>query len=94
MTAEALVAVLSDTRAMLARPDNDFSWSRWRDQVEATGEIDRILEAIAGCGTVKLLPIQMLFAPTGSLQEVSIESGWGDEFLQLAARFDEAICDL
>ena len=32
--------------------------------------------------------MQVLFAPTGPVQEVSISSGWGEEFLTLASRFD------
>ena len=35
--------------------------------------------------------LKLLFAPTGSIQEVSISSGWGQEFLSLSARFDEVI---
>jgi hypothetical protein len=34
--------------------------------------------------------IEVLFAPTGPIQEVSMSSGWSREFLRLAERFDEA----
>ncbi|MGV9008314.1 hypothetical protein [Brevundimonas sp.] len=79
---------------MLDRAENDFSWSRWNSRSDAVAEIDAIIAQIEGPDTVKLMPIEMLFAPTGSLQEVSIESGWADDFLALAARFDTAISDL
>lgn len=94
MSCEALVAVLADTRTMLAREDNDFSWSRWANSNEAVAEIDDIVRRINAAETIKLLPLQILFGPTSSLQEVSIESGWGDHFLRLASRFDDAIADL
>ncbi|GAA5496769.1 hypothetical protein Rhal01_02954 [Rubritalea halochordaticola] len=32
--------------------------------------------------------LNMLFGPTGSIQEISIDNGWGDEFLRLAEEFD------
>jgi hypothetical protein len=32
----------------------------------------------------------MIFAPTGRMQELSLSSGWGEWFLLLAERFDEA----
>ena len=32
----------------------------------------------------------VLFLPTGPIQEVSLSSGWGDEFVALADRFDAA----
>jgi len=34
------------------------------------------------------LDLVVLFGPTGSIQEVSISSGWGREFLEVGARFD------
>ena len=35
--------------------------------------------------------LQLLFAPTGALQETSLSSGWGEEFVALATRFDDAV---
>lgn len=94
MTHGALVEVLEHTRRLLARVDNDFSWSGWQNGSEAVAEIDDILGQIAAVETIQLLPLKVLFAPTGPLQEVSMVSGWSDEFLSLASRFDEAIADL
>jgi len=34
--------------------------------------------------------LSVLFAPTGLVQEVSISSGWGVEFLAIGSRFDAA----
>jgi hypothetical protein len=34
--------------------------------------------------------LSVLFAPTGPIQEVSVSSGWGEAFLELAERFDRA----
>lgn len=31
----------------------------------------------------------LLFAPTGSLQEVSLSSGWAETFLKVAERYEE-----
>ena len=35
--------------------------------------------------------LRLLFAPTGRIQERSLDEGWGDEFLGLAERFDHAV---
>jgi hypothetical protein len=32
--------------------------------------------------------LKFLFAPTGSLQDISIGNGWGKEFLELASLID------
>jgi hypothetical protein len=91
---KALVQVLKDTRAMLARPDNDFSWSRWNESEAAVAEIDDILRRIEAAETITLEQLELLYAPTGSPQEVSINSDWEDTYLKLSSRFDRAIADL
>jgi hypothetical protein len=35
--------------------------------------------------------LKMLFAPTGPIQEIAIDEGWGDRYLELAALFDQEI---
>ena len=88
----SLEAVLLDARALLQRPGNDFSWSSWGDAKEALAEIDQIIAEIRpGHIPRSRLSISVLFAPTGPIQEVSVSSGWGDEFLALASRFDAAL---
>lgn len=86
-----LVDALKAARALLALPENDFAWSSWEDASAATGEIDRLItEIIVGRAPDKL-QMEVLFAATGPIQEVSLCSGWADEFLALAARFDSAL---
>jgi hypothetical protein len=83
---QKLITVLRETRAFLALENNDFSWSSWRDQDHAIAEIDSIITALEN-GSIP--DIRVLFAPTGPIQEVSLSSGWGQEFLELAERFDK-----
>ena len=83
-----LVGVLRETRTLLARPDNDFAWSSWQSAADALSEVDGCIAALEA----DILPprLAILFAPTGSLQEVSLSSGWGEQFLAVARRFDHA----
>lgn len=81
-----LISILKETRSCLAREGNDFSWSSWEDQNHAVSEIDLVIAKLEN-GTIPDMGI--LFAPTGPIQEVSLRSGWGDEFLKLADRFDK-----
>lgn len=85
----ALLAVLADVRACLARPGNDFTWSSFGGALSALEEIDSLTAAVRSGHPPLMLTV--LFAPTGPIQEVSLSSGWGDEFLVLAARFDAAM---
>lgn len=85
---QELVAVLCEIRALLARPDNDFGWSSWNDASEALSEIDRLIAAIERGDMPMRLDISILFAPTGAIQDVSLSSGWSQEFLKIAAQYD------
>ena len=84
---EKLISVILETRKYLALEGNDYSWSSWNNREQALSEIDSILIKLEN-GSVP--DIEVLFAPTGPIQEVSMSSGWSREFLNLAERFDEA----
>jgi hypothetical protein len=86
-----LLSVLREAREFLARPDNEFVWSSWDNGTEAVGEIDCLIACIESGDMPKRLDLEVLFAATGSIQEVSLSSGWGGEFLRLSQRFDAAL---
>ena len=83
---QKLISIIKEARVLLALEGNDFSWSSWKDQNAALAEIDSIITKLVH-GSVP--EIGVLFAPTGPIQEVSLNSGWGAEFLELAERFDK-----
>lgn len=86
-----LIKVLEMVRPYLLRPENDFTWSFWKDQKQAIGEINQFITTLQEGQAFNELSLSLLFAPTGPIQEVSISSGWGDVFLKLADQFDEAM---
>ncbi|HYH81198.1 MAG TPA: hypothetical protein VEX86_15450 [Longimicrobium sp.] len=86
-----LLDVLRETRAMLARPGNEFMWSSWEDADAALAEVDGLIERLEAGGLPYRTAISILFAVTGPVQETAISSGWGDEFLVLADRCDAAV---
>jgi hypothetical protein len=88
---QKLIAVLRDAREFLARPDNDFAWSSWEDAASALRELDGLLARLGSGELPDRSTLEVLFLPTGPIQEVSVSSGWGDEFLKLASRFDRAL---
>ncbi|MBD2162370.1 hypothetical protein H6F46_16900 [Limnothrix sp. FACHB-1083] len=88
---QQLVEVLREVRQFLSRPDNNFDWSSWKDAPAALREIDSIVTRIESGDIPKRSDIELLFLPTGPIQEVSVSSGWGQEFCEFASRFDTAI---
>lgn len=85
-----LIAVFEEARRLALLPDNDFSWSGWSDADEAVAAIERVLDRLRQNVTINNISMGIFFLPTGPLQELSISSGWGDEFIALADRFDAA----
>ena len=86
----SLLDVLAELRSRLAAPDADFTWASWRDAEHALTEVDELTAAVRA-GDVPRERIRFLFLPTGPAQEVSLSSGWGNEFLELAQRCDRAL---
>jgi hypothetical protein len=58
-------------------------------------EVIRKLEVeISKAGNAKPIDVyklELLFAPTGVIQKISIDNGWGTKFLRLAEVVDEFI---
>lgn len=72
------------------RPGNEFLYSSWDDTTHAVREIDQHLNELQS-GHVPTQAMWVVFAPTGKLQEVSLSSGWSEEYMELASRFDDAL---
>lgn len=84
-----LIAVFEDSRRWVALPDNDFCYSSWIDTDHALVEIDGILNRLRDGEMPSVMGV--LFAPTGPMQELAMSSGWGDEFIEIANRYDAAV---
>jgi hypothetical protein len=84
-----LSAILRTVGELLSRPNNDFAWSGWRDYTEAITALDACLGVIDRGELPSRFELAVWFAPTGPLQETSLSSGWSDEFMELAGRFDD-----
>ena len=91
MQKDDLLKILRETRGLLALPDNDFAWSSWNNSDDALNEFDQIISDVESDRFFAFSKLTLLFGPTGPIQEVSISSGWGKEFLDVAARFDVAL---
>ena len=83
---QKLINILKQARTLFDLERNDFSRSSWKDQNHAISESDSIIVALE---TGSLPDFRGLFAPTGPIQEVSLSSGWAQEFLDLAEQFDK-----
>jgi hypothetical protein len=85
------LSILLEARDLLARPGNEFAWSKWKSAEEALTEIDRHIAIVDQGQPLEKFRLNLLFAPTGSIQEVSMSSGWSRHFMDLATRFDDVM---
>lgn len=85
---DVVLTILRDTRLLLARPENDFAWSSWENAEVALREIDALIASVSDGALPDRRQLAMLFAPTGPIQKVSINSGWSEMFRELAERLD------
>jgi hypothetical protein len=86
-----LLNVLRHGRRLLARPDNDFRWSRWHSASEAMAEVDTFISQVEANRPLDARGLSALFAATGQIQQISLSSGWSSQFLRVAARLDSAL---
>jgi hypothetical protein len=85
-----LIRVLEAARELLVRPDNDYASSSWPDAEAAERELDEFIARLQDGASVDRADLDVLFAPTGPIQEVGLSSGWADAFHRLAGDFDRA----
>ena len=89
-----VINVLRKTKVIIKNTATDVVWSRFENEEEVIAALDDHLEKLLSHDFDEIMDLIMLFAPTGSLQEISISSGWGTEYLALASEFDTAINEL
>lgn len=86
---QVLVAVLSECLAHTRRSTDGLDAGLGTTEIAKS--LQRAVVRLEKGKRIDRLQLELLFAPTGDLQETSIDNGWDDEFLELSARFDRAI---
>jgi hypothetical protein len=82
----SLIDVLKRCRE-LSVASHDAIWSS-TGVSEIVTILDRAIEALERGTALDRDELKLLFAPTGALQETSMDNGWSSEYLSLSARFD------
>ena len=88
-----IVEILEEVKEFISGISTDVGWSRFESKEEATKEIIEHIHRLKNNDFSKIEDLIILFLPTSDLQETSISSGWGKEFLVIAEKFDNSIKD-
>jgi hypothetical protein len=76
------MTAITRTIELLQNSDNSLYTHRSVDEVIAT--LQAIQTEFEQTGQLDHVQLNLLFAPTSSIQEIAIDNGWGEEFLVLA----------
>lgn len=84
-----ILNILDEIRNITNNPQVNMIWTPYQNSAEFIREYDLIVEAFKRGTQGSLGKLQLLFAPTGVLQDISIDNGWGEKFIELSGRFDK-----
>lgn len=85
---EELLLVLHELIVLLRNSD-ETPYSGLKPE-ETIALIERECNKLRSGEKLNYKELYALFVPTGPLQEISIDNGWGDSFIELANRYDAA----
>ena len=87
MEIEKLISALKDTVGFL-RNSQSSHWAQMSVE-EIVQELEAEIAKLMISQPIDAKLLSLLFAPTGAIQETSIDNGWGDDFLRISAIVDE-----
>ena len=87
-----MIDLLSRTKALIESSD-EASYAGL-SPAEIGMDLSIAIKALESGGEFDRNHIKTHFAPTGTIQETAMDSGWHDEYMQLSQRFDAIIEDL
>ena len=82
---------LQRLRELLSQPSTDVFWSTYRTSDEVIEDLVLIEKGIMNKDQNSIDKLLFLLLPTCDLQEISISSGWGYEFLDIAKALEIAL---
>jgi len=82
---------LKRLRDLLSQPSTDVLWSTYRISNEVIEDLVLIKKGILNKDPTSIDKLLFLLLPTCDLQEISISSGWGNEFLDIAEALEIAL---
>jgi len=86
-----LIKILETVKKLIVEPRTDISWSTFDSKDELLIEIDAHIQKLKLKDFSKVKDLILLFAPTSDFQEISLSSGWGNQYLNISEKFDIAI---
>lgn len=84
---EAVIKVLEIIKSKITA-ETDLLWTNYNSVEELIVELNEIHNLLRDKNRKGLESLRYLFAPTGTLQEISMQNDWIQEYLNLSLEFD------
>ena len=91
MNVEIVKKQISELKDFLSLPSVDVCWTKYDSADEVINELELIEAGILNQDNNAINQLRFLLSPTSALQEISISSGWGDEFISIAKIIENAL---
>ena len=86
-----LLDVFDEVIRIVRTPNADMAWTSYNNADELVCEFRSLIEDLKRGTPGSIDKIILLFAPTGTLQEISLSNGWGELFIEMSSRFDSLL---
>jgi hypothetical protein len=84
-----IIDILNEIIRIVRRSEIDVVWSGYDTTDDVLSDLTGHIGRLTNNDLSRRKELKILFAPTGPLQEIALSSGWGDQFLSIAERFDQ-----
>ncbi|WP_346866651.1 MULTISPECIES: hypothetical protein [unclassified Clostridium] len=86
-----VIKALEKVKVIIVNYEMDLSYSTCESEKQLISDLDVYIAKLKSNDLSCKKEISLLFAPTGDLQEIAIDSGWSDEYIKLAQIIDRCI---
>jgi hypothetical protein len=86
-----VIDILNEVIRIIESGEANVTWPGYGTVDDALLDLADHIDRLAQNDLSKRKELEILFAPTGALQEISLSSGWSEQFLSMAERFDRAM---
>jgi hypothetical protein len=90
----AVISIVEVIKEIISTSETEVLHSTFDTKESLINELDTHIVKLSCKDFSKIKDLIILFSPTSDLQEISLDSGWGEQFLFISERFDTAIKEL
>ena len=84
-----LIKLLEQVVTIIQSTESVFLWTKDLTEEEIIRELTTHIQRLHANDITNIEELKILFAPTGILQDLALDSGWGKTFLVISSKADE-----